>query len=344
MRNNMLRAPLIKSAVLLAAFSLIIYLTVSSPEGSLWSSIGAIFYTVFKAAQLAVGLILALFVCFAVLMGIFFGCIAMISRESAVKMYDQLRQFVQDKFNAVQSLTRMGGRQEAQDSSDDSFPRLDKIPTQINISLENVRKSQRALEEKVFALQSRIEQTEQDESITKLSDWLRAEEEKTQDVQASLDLVDQQIQQLKKQTEDMLEKLESISSEFSSKQVTGRIETLEKNNNDCFAGVSSLQEKIDSLYREMNDLRKSLSRALKEKGEISPAQDDEVEHRLFSYIENSQDKEKIVRLVAETLDQDMTYAQVTEHVSANVSPKTAGILAEHPTLTTDYIREYRKKN
>ncbi|MDH3360156.1 MAG: hypothetical protein OEL55_04725, partial [Desulfobulbaceae bacterium] len=315
-----------------------------SPEGSLWSSIGAIFYTVFKAAQLAVGLILALFVCFGVLVGIFFGCVAIISRESAVKMYDQLRQFVQDKFNAVQSFTRMGGRQEAQDSSVDSFPRPDKIAAQINISLENVRKSQRALEEKVLALQSRIEQTEQDESITKLSDWLRAEEEKTQDVQASLGLVGQQVQQLKKQAEDMLEKLESISSEFSSKRVTGRIETLEKNNNDCFAGVSSMQEKVDSLSREMNDLRKSLSKGLKEKAEISPAQDDEAEHRLFSYIENPQDKEKIQLLVAETLDKDMTYAQVTEHISTNVTPETAGILSEHPTLTTEYIRECRKKH
>lgn len=344
MKNNLLRAPLIKSAVLLAAFSLIIYLTISSPEGSLWSSIGAIFYTVFKAAQLAVGLILALFVCLAVLVGIFFGCVAIMSRESAVKMYDQLCQFVQDKFKTVQSVIPLGGKQEAQDFPDDSFPRPVQKPTQTNDSLENTRKSQRALEEKVLALQARIEQTEQDESITKLSDWLRSEEKKTEEVQASLEQLGEQVQQLKKQAEDMLEKLTDISSEFSSSQVAVRLETLEKNNMDCSSGMSLLQEKIDALSREMDAVKKSFSESLEHMEESGSAQDDENEHRLFSYIENPEDIKKIPLLVAETLDKDMTYAQVTEHISTNVSPETAGILSEHPTLTTEYIRKCRKKH
>lgn len=345
MKNNMFRAPLIKSAVLLAAFSLIIFLTVSSPGGSVWGSIGAIFYTIFKAAQLAVGLILALLVCFAVLTGIFFGCVAMVSSENAVKMYNQLHRFVRDKFHSVQSLIRMGDKTKSPDfSGADSPSQVNEMSMHMDNSLEDIRKSQSSIEEKVLTLQSRVERTEQDESVTKLSDWLRSEEDKTKKVQALLELFDQQVLQLKKQAADMTEKLESISSDFSLNELMGRIETLEQSNTDCFSGISLLQEKVDSLSKELAATRTIHSESLQEKEEISSTQEVSDEHRLFSYIENPQDKEKIRQFAAEALNQEMTYTQATEHISKNVSQKTAKVIADHPSLTKEYIRQCRKKH
>lgn len=333
MKNNMLRAPLIKSAVLLAVISLIIYLTVSSPEGSVWSSIGAIFYTLFKAAQLTVGLLLALLVCFAVLTGIFFGCVAMVSTESAARMYDQFRHFIRDKADSMKSLVRMGNKYKLQGLSQDYSRRL-----------SAVQNSQSSLEDKVRNLQSRVEQTEQGESITKLSDWLRAEEEKTITAQTSLEQFKQQLQELKDRLEEMAAKLDEVSSGPSVKEAIGRVDTLEKNSSDFTAGMQSLQEKLDTFSRELAAIKKGpTGKNSKDVGTSSSEQQSAGAHRLLSYITDSQDQERIPRLVAEAVAQEMTYAQAADHISANVAPETAKIIAEHPSLTKDYIRDCRQQ-
>jgi hypothetical protein len=59
-------------------------------------------------------------------------------------------------------------------------------------------------------------------------------------------------------------------------------------------------------------------------------------------VENSEDKKKLQQIVTETMQEEMTYAQVTELLSRNVGKKTAKVLAEHPSLTKEFIRECRR--
>lgn len=106
MNNNMLRTPLIKSAIVLAGFSLVVYLTITSSDGSVWSSLQAILLGVFRAVQLAVGLVLALFLCIVVLIGIFLGAVAMVSREAAARMADQLRDMVSARLQVAGAFLR----------------------------------------------------------------------------------------------------------------------------------------------------------------------------------------------------------------------------------------------
>lgn len=63
MNSDILRAPLIKSAALLAVVSLLVYLTATSAEGSLWSSLGTLLVGTFRVVQLGLGLIVALLFC-----------------------------------------------------------------------------------------------------------------------------------------------------------------------------------------------------------------------------------------------------------------------------------------
>lgn len=342
MTNNMLRAPLLKSAVLLAAFSLIIYLTLSSPEGSVWSSLGAIFYAVFKAAQLGVGLVLALVLCFAVLGGIFFGCVAMISTESARKMYNDLQQFASDKAGPVKSLIRTGGQQEAKGMSREFAASLKNDIAVMNTSMENSIQAQRLLDERVAALQSRIEQIEEDESITKLSDWLRAEEEKRKDVQGALEQFDQQLHQMKAQMEDIGTKAQNVPSMDALQEIAGRTDALENRNRESSSSVSSLQEQVEALTTKLESVKPVNTESEQKRGTEGSEQEKTSEHRLFSYIEDPGDKAKVQQLVADTLQAEMTYAQAAEHLTENVGKKTAKVLAEHPSLTKEYIRECRK--
>lgn len=344
MENNRLRTPLINSAILLAAVSLIIYLAVSSPGGSIWSAIGAIFYAFFKGIQLAIGLVLALLVCLAVLIGIFFGCVAMVSRESAARMYQQLQGFVIGQFNLARGVVMEDVVPKTQDAPVVSpAGQADKGFFSDRSSLADIQKVQSTFEEKLNSLQSRIEQSEQDESITKLSDWLRAEEQKTEEVKASMELLDQQMRQLQKSVEEVAEKLTADSSADILGAMQEKIADLVKSNSNRDADIGTLQRKVDALNSELKAVQEKLTLFEEERKSIQE-QDESGKHRLFSYIENEQEKEKIQQLVTEAMDQEMTYAQATDYLVENVSPDTAKIIADHPALTKEFIRENRKQN
>lgn len=164
MNNNMLRAPLIKSALLLAGFSLLIYLTITSSDGSVWSSLQAIFLGIFRAAQLIVGLVLALFICIAVLIGIFFGTVAMVSRDSAARMFNQLRDTVAARLQFVSSSLRssrlgavaVGHREELRELTG-RMERQEAAIVRLGEAVDRLRIATEAMEEKI----SRLEQGEQ---------------------------------------------------------------------------------------------------------------------------------------------------------------------------------------
>ncbi|HDK44269.1 MAG TPA: hypothetical protein ENG91_06940, partial [Desulfobacteraceae bacterium] len=151
MQNNKLRAPLIKSAVLLAVFSLLVYLTSTSPTGSVWNSLGQIFFGVFRIAQLGIGLILALLFCLMVLVGIFLGSVAMVSRDSAATMYRQLYQMLADRLLFLKKLVKKNDQQQASAAP---------VPGSV---LAAIGARQDRLENGLDALHSRLEQLERDD-------------------------------------------------------------------------------------------------------------------------------------------------------------------------------------
>lgn len=90
MKDNELRLPLIKSAVVLLTVILLFAFAASSP-GSMWSQLGGIFVGIFTTIQLAIGLLVAVFFSIVVLVGIFLAAVAGFSKPSAERMYRDLR-------------------------------------------------------------------------------------------------------------------------------------------------------------------------------------------------------------------------------------------------------------
>lgn len=336
MANNRLKTPLINSAILLAVVSLIIYLTVTSPEGSFWGAIGSIFYALFRAVQLVVGLVLALIVCLAVLVGIFFGCIAMVNRDSAARMYRQLKDFGTGNFNRAYALVRGTEVPEAQDippaaSTGAAGPVSKAEPA------GDIHRAQTGLEERLNRLQARVEQNEQDESITKLSDWLREEERKTEEVREAMEQLAEQVGKLREEVDGIAAKISADDAGRDLQELRSQVEKLASGEGGRDTAVSTLQEKIDAIQKELKEVRAALA-------ESEAGGEGTGEHRLFNYIENEQEREKILKLVAEATEGEMTYAQATDHIVANVSPDTAKIIAEHPALTKELLREHRKQD
>lgn len=330
MNGNMLRAPLIKTAALLAVVSLLVYLTATSPGGSLLSSIGTLFVAMIRIVQLSLGLIVSLFFCLVVLTGIFLGCVAMVSRRSASNMVEQLRQQISDKLLYIRSLVitdvpPLGERVfEEYDTGVEHAMR-----TALEDSLVPIRQDYTAVAEKIESIVQRLGQIEQNEDITSFSTHLERQAENVQGLESKLGELHEQITVIQKTINELTilsrnEKIEQVTGELGD-----RMSLLEKTTGSLQEDLSRIKEGADA--REMH-------------GESDGQSGEEfVEHRLFTHLKKKDVQEKIETLVTETLDKDMSYAQVVDYLVAHAKGETAEIIAAHPSLVKDYIR-YRRNH
>lgn len=338
MSKNFLRAPLIKSAALLIVLTLIIYLTATTQDGGVFSSLGAIIYGIFKAIQLGIGLVLALLLCIAILIGIFLGGVAMVSTDSATKMYYQLLEMLSEKVGFIK-LPIKKEKSQAEGVSLDALKASlqDEMAGHVESSVENV---QRTIDEGMQDLQARVEQIETDDSFSVISDRLQGQEEKLSAIEEAVGSGTGEIQKLQEQLTALSQQLQDIQSEAGKADPTDKIATLEKSSDELKSLCSSLAEDVKSLQDELGALKTASQE--EEQEAASEESEDEGEHRLFTYIEDQEEKEKISQLVTEGLNNDMTYAQIMEQLSEQTSEATATALDEHPSLTKDYIRHVKK--
>jgi ABC-type multidrug transport system fused ATPase/permease subunit len=190
MNRNMLRAPLIKSASLLAVITLLVYLTATSPEGSIWNSLATLFMATVRVAQLSLGLILALFFCLAVLTGIFLGGVAFVSRQSAARMADHLRRDISGKLLFVRSLVVRDdspGREQALQEHGSGMGKA--MLAAMGDELAGLRAGQNSIEGKIERLTRRLEHVEQGEGIASLVDRGQAQEESIQSLAAGIEKI-----------------------------------------------------------------------------------------------------------------------------------------------------------
>jgi len=307
-KNNKLRAPLIKSAVLLGVFSLLVYLTSTSPNGSVWSSLGQIFFGVFRTAQLGVGLILALLFCLVVLVGIFLGSVAMVSKDSAATMYRQLYQMLADRLLFLKKLVRKNDYRQ--------------VATAIG-------ERQDRLENGLAALNSRLERLERDDGREELEarfKYLAAE------VAVSREIGNQ----AEKKIQVLADQVEEITRQIRENNPGPRLAELA-------AGLESLAKRLEALSSGPAEPaagnNKDTAAAAANKG----GDEDGAAHRLFAYLDDPEDQEKIARLVADTFAKDMTYAQTVDYLVQEMGG-AADAIAAHPALVKDYIRYCRKSS
>lgn len=332
MISKMLRTPLITSAILLVIMTVIVYLTAASPEGSIFGSIGTLLVAVFRFIQLSVGLIIALLFCLAVLIGIFLGGVALISRESAGKMFEKLHQEISDKLLFFRSMVI----REAAESETGAAEGRRNLPGEevfaaIEGSVDMIREDQTVADRNIEWLLDRVERLENNEELTRLSSRLAAVEKGIDELIAGRDDIMSRIDRL----QTALDELSQQAGENTAQPVeklNDRVKSLDER-------LRGLAGNIEAVQSELSGLQEGVSiQNEKEQGD-----EDGEEHRIFAYVKNKAMQEKIEQLVTETLDTDMSYAQVIEHLVGNTGKKTGEIIEAHPSLTEDYIR-YRRKN
>ncbi|MDR2551171.1 MAG: hypothetical protein LBD10_13335 [Desulfobulbus sp.] len=91
MKENVMRAPLLKAGVVLLVFVLLAYLTSASPEGSVLNSVGQIIIGAFRLVQWAIAMVIGLAFCIAFLIGIFLFAASLVNKETAASMYKAVK-------------------------------------------------------------------------------------------------------------------------------------------------------------------------------------------------------------------------------------------------------------
>jgi hypothetical protein len=329
MKPNVLQAPLIKSAIVLVIFSLLFYFTSTSPEGSVWGSIGSIFIFAFRTIQWALALAIGLIVSLAVLIGIFFGAVAMFNPASASRMYEGLRQTLLTWFAPVITLFK-SDREEKLAAAFDTFGQdlKKEFASDIQAAQVDLKKNQDELETRLSGLSSRLATFEEATTGLAAAEQVETMVGQVNDVVESTAVIKKSVDALKSSVE------QTASVDFTG---------LEKNIAELQSELASVQQKTE----EALQTAKGAAQAAQQSTAPSPAEKpvaaaEEEGHRIFSYFDAA-DKKKVADLVASTLKKDMSYKQVMDFVAKELGGNKGKIITSHPSLSKDYIRQCRRK-
>lgn len=330
MTGSGLRTSLIKSGVLLVVLSLLVYLTAHSPDGSLWASLGTLFVAVFRIIQLSIGLVISLLFCLAVLTGIFFGGVAMVSRESATHMWNLLCQKISDRLLWVRTMI------------------VRDEPAQGNVHFENYSE---ALKQEVLkkiesvSHNQKLEQAAVNEKITNLVQRVADVENNLamESVQNQVSQHDKSIREVSDLLVSMQTNLAQMNQQINEAASVKDIEEFSANLGKLSQQIQELQQANTLVQAELLEVKKNRDQEEEKNKETSISTAGPAEHRLFAYMTSKVMQERVAELVTETLGKSMSYAQVVNHLTKQTSGKTAEIIRAHPKLVKNYIRYRREK-
>jgi predicted nucleic acid-binding Zn-ribbon protein len=384
MKPNVLRGPLVKSAVVLIILSLLVYFTSTTPGGSVWSSIGTLFIAAVKTVQWAVALAIGLSVSLAVMIGIFLGAAALFNPASSSRMYEGLRLTLADWFAPVIALFQSDREEKLAAALESQALSLKKeFSTDLQAVQAGVQKKQAELESKIGGIASRLaalaattEALAPAEQVDAVAEEVKGVAESAAQVQSAVDASKDSVAQTSKQVEE-------ISAEAILGDLPSRLETLEQQEipEPPKVDIEPLHKEIAALKTELAAVQEKSAEAVKKAvaaqeaasvaqpvKEEKPAQAEKAarpvpkqkatkdaakekkqaprdeEHRIFSYFSDAADKKKVAELVASTLKKDMSYKQVMDLLAKGLGGKKGAIITSHPSLSKDYIRQCRRNN
>lgn len=345
MKSNVLRAPLVKSAVILLVFSLLFYLTATSPEGSIWCSLGAIFIGALRTVQWLIGLSIGLVISIAVLIAIFLGAAAMFNPASASRMYEGLRSTLMVWLAPVINLFKSDREEQLAAALEGLGQELKKeISVDIQAGQNDLRKGQAKLTTAVNSLSGRLTTLEETTATLAASEQVETLDEEIKGTAAT-------VAELKGGVATLENKI-AQTADTNIGDLPARIEALEQQEVEpaVVVDLAPLEEDIAALrseFKAMQEQDDSQPDAAPPTGaeQPEPTAAEEGEHRIFSYFDDPADKEKVAETVASTLKKDMSYKQVMDLVAKGLGGGAKGkIFTSHPSLSKDYIRQCRREN
>lgn len=335
MKNLELRSSLIKSGILIGLFIFFIYAFAVGDSGGISGTVGSLF----AAVTFIIGLCLALVVSVIVIFGIYFGILYLYNAEVCKTVFAELKE----------KLTTMASQYSC--GSCCSIKPTEITPTLTTDVITPLQTSQNKLATQLAATDSNLDSLQKTVSslnaaISSANEELVALSEKADAMQEDLEnkaTSDAIADSTKKLGTNINSSIKPLNDKITSLEET--VAALATDNEDEKIDDAAVQEKIDKavagLQKELRAIKESIANTGSKTD--SAANTDESGHRILEYFSNAKDEKKFITLVKEKVSPDMTYAQVDEFLVESLSKGAAAILADHPSLTKDYIRTFRQK-
>jgi hypothetical protein len=383
MKKNILLKPLINSGIVLALLILLLYLTSSNPEATVWSSMGMIIITVLKTAQWLLAMIIGLLICLAFLFVIFFGAIAMFDKTMSVHMYQgtlkvllsSLFPFMNQCNNTVQPVqeqqTTCCGKIDQEDNQEPTETLKEQFSSEISLIEAQIHTTKEVLTGKIEQLSSRIDELEKmtvdmasGAQLENLGHEVQGALSSLAGIQGAVDSMQNCVEQTadlikaatpEKILGDLPERVQVLEQQENTAEPPEVIDTapLEKDIADMQSELALVKEKADKALQSLvdGDIAEQEPLHVQEEqiavieSEPKPeSEGDTEEHRILSYFDNQDDKKKFADLVASTLHKDMTYKQVQNFLAKELGAVKGEIISSYPSLSKDYIRQCRKSS
>ena len=275
MKENTMRAPLLKAGIVLLVFVLLAYLTSASPEAGLFSAIGQIIIGAFRLVQWAIAMVIGLAFCIAFLIGIFLFAVSLVNRETAASMYQAVTKSVCALCQPIcaRFSSRFGQCKETSASCsaspslgtaaavapDTSFK--EELQSIVAGEVRKVAESQQVLNDQFAALAGKIQAMEDKSADFASAGQLGAIASELTASGKTLETVQAQVATLEDKIGETVQQLQTTTPEKMLGDIPARLQKLEqpKEEQPAFFDPAPLITSIENLQMEIEELKKKKS-------------------------------------------------------------------------------------
>ena len=305
MENSEFRKPLVQSAAILFAVLILFAFISSSTTGGAM----AIFSGIGNLVLFLIGLAIALPFSIAVIIAIFLGAVALYSRETSAQMYSELKK------NFSENIVTLKDRWSCSaDRSNQTYSTEEAIQMKQGIV---------KLEENSVVLQEKIQVLISDNST--LNENLASLTEKNFDLKGQLVEFGHTVDKLQNSKNELHELVSTLSIKMDDNQeayLKDQVSKLGDLQSESNKNIAAVAARIDALETNIKQ---------------SPTAG------IFSYIESDSDQTVFIAKIEEAVSQEMTYAQIDDYLTENLSPELDKVIKDHPSLTKIYIRNLKRE-
>jgi len=258
MKTNMMRAPLIKSGLVLLLFVLLAYLTSASPDGGVLGSLGLIIIGIVRFIQWSIAMVIGLAVSIAFLIGVFLFAVSLVNKETAADMYQATKISVAEILRPVFSSIACLAGQSGSCCTSTAAPTAEfkqELQSVISAEVQKVAVNQQALNEQFAAISSKLQALEAKSNSYAAATQLEAiAGDITASTQAITEVKDN-VTALEGKLKETTAHLQGLSPEKILGDLPNRISQLEAKG-DGFdpqpltASVEALQKEIDEMKKK----------------------------------------------------------------------------------------------
>lgn len=160
-----------------------------------------------------------------------------------------------------------------------------------------------------------------------------------QSLQASVAGIQGENSALKAKIEELTQGVENLQA--AEGELKGLVDEL---NQKVQAGADKeTKEQLTKLEKLQSKTQQEIENLVSQLGNLEMGLKQCSTFGIFSYIIEKDDQATFIKTVEDAVAEDMTYAQINEYLTGNLSPELDKIIKDHPSLTKTYIRNLRKE-